>query len=234
MKSVKRLLRNILLHTKHDDRSRERQFFLSLNLSSKTVYDIGSSIGNFALLFAEAVKPSGKVVAFEPNPEVFVQLKNRVEENYLNNTLIHNIGIGEKNERKKLFVRLNDTGTASIERYIQNQIIAEGAYNEYEIAVYKLDEYVNRYNLPKPDFVKIDVEGMEYPCLLGMKKIIDKYKPMFFIEIHGADLKRKQENIGQIVNFMDQRMYSIRHFESGKMILPETATIAQEGHIFCW
>lgn len=232
MNLIRKLIRNIFLRREGDERSRERDFFLGLNLASKTVYDIGCSVGNFTLLFAESVKPSGSVVAFEPNPEVFITLKKRIEENNLSNVLIYNIGIGGKDERKKLVVRPYDTGTGSMERYIQD-IVKEGAYKEYEVDVYQLDKYLNYQNLPKPDFIKIDVEGMEYECLLGMEDIIKKYKPILFIEIHGADPWRKEENVKKIVNFLDQRMYSIYHFELKCVISPETATLAKEGHIFC-
>ena len=233
MNIIGKLIRKIYHNRETNERLRERDFLRNLNLSSKTVYDIGSSEGSLTLLFAEAVKPSGRVVAFEPNPDVFTRLKKRIEENNLSNVLTCNIGIGERNERKKLIVRLYDTGTGSMEKYIQKQIIGEGSYKEYEIEVYQLDNYLDYFNLPTPDFIKIDVEGMEYECLLGMEGIIKRYKPMLFVEIHGSDLNRKMRNVKKIVNFLDQRGYSLYHFESKRKISPETAVIAKEGHIFC-
>jgi hypothetical protein len=39
-----------------------------------------------------------------------------------------------------------------------------------------------------PDFVKIDVEGMELSVLKGMQKIIKNFKPRMFIEVDNVNL----------------------------------------------
>ena len=62
-----------------------------------------------------------------------------------------------------------------------------------------------------------------------MKKI----KPKLFIEIHGANIKDKVENIKRIVKMLLNNKYSIFHVELGKMINESNASNAKEGHIFC-
>ncbi len=48
-----------------------------------TVFDIGANIGFFAIAAANLVGPTGRVVAFEPNPAVVARLKENVELNGL-------------------------------------------------------------------------------------------------------------------------------------------------------
>jgi hypothetical protein len=87
--------------------------------------------------------------------------------------------------------------------------------------------------LSKPDFIKIDVEGLEMDVLLGMGKTIKNYKPKLFIEIHGHDTKSKIKNAQEIVEFLVTKGYSIRHVESGDVINSHNARIAKEGHLYC-
>ena len=90
-----------------------------------------------------------------------------------------------------------------------------------------------RIKLPKPDFIKMDVEGMEYNALLGMAETISKYKPSMCIEIHGADKESKIENVQRIVKFLDSHGYSIYHVESERAVTNNNAQTAKWGHIFC-
>ena len=46
-----------------------------------------------------------------------------------------------------------------------------------------------------PDFIKIDVEGLEYNVLNGMKNTLHEKKPKLFIEIHGQTFEEKKDNI---------------------------------------
>ena len=57
---------------------------------------------------------------------------------------------------------------------------------EIEIATRTLDSF----NLPKLDFMKIDVEGHEVPLLEGAIDTIDVYAPIIFIEIHDKNRKK--------------------------------------------
>ena len=96
-----------------------------------------------------------------------------------------------------------------------------------------LDNQIITNNLPKPDFVKIDVEGLEMDVLDGMRGITKNCKPKLSIEIHDINVQSKIENVQRIVEFLIAREYSIYHIESGKMITSSNAQIAIAGHLYC-
>jgi len=52
---------------------------------------------------------------------------------------------------------------------------------QVQVEVYTLDDYMETNRLPRPDFIKIDVEGMEYHVLSGMTGILDRYGPTLFV-----------------------------------------------------
>jgi FkbM family methyltransferase len=223
---------SVSLFLRREDLTTEERFLLSLDLRCKVVYDIGAYIGITTMFFARSVGNVGKVIAFEPNPENCVKLQENVALNNFHNVRIMKIGLGDKEETKTLAVRGYESATGSVKEEIKSRILKEWHSKCFQVKVYSLDIYIEENNLPKPDFVKIDVEGEEYNVLLGMKNTISKHNPSLFIEIHGIDVKSKIENVQKIVEFLDLHGYSIYHVESGKMISTKAPQIAKRGHVF--
>ena len=63
---------------------RSHQSFLAGKIRpGMVVYDVGAHIGQYALFFAKRVGPGGRVLSFEPNPDIFEQLKRNVALNGL-------------------------------------------------------------------------------------------------------------------------------------------------------
>lgn len=161
-----------------------------------------------------------------------MQLQNNVQLNQLNNVKILNIGIGNKQEIKTLATRRYYPGSGSMEDDIKSDILKE-KYKTFQVEVYTLDNCIEKKGLPKPDLIKIDIEGMEYNALLGMAETLNKCKPLLHIEIHGSDEKNKIENIQKIVRLIDSHDYSTFHVESKQKIDNDNFWMAKEGHIFC-
>lgn len=174
----------------------------------------------------------GRVISFEPNPETYLKLQNNVQLNQLNNVKTLNIGIGNKQEIKTLAARKYYPGSGSMEDCIKSDILRE-QYKTFQVEVDTLDNCIEKIDLPKPDLIKIDIEGMEYNALLGMAETLSEYKPLLYVEIHGSDEKNKIENIQKIVRLIDSHGYTILHVESKQKINNANFWIAKEGHIFC-
>jgi len=212
----------------------EEDFLTSLDLKGKTVYDIGGFIGLLSVVFAKAVGQTGKVIVFEPNEENHAQLLETLRVNRVDNVRVLKLGISDtKGKEQPFIVHENFGATGSLDQEIQSQIVKTGRFKHLHIDVDTLDNAVATYGLPKPDFIKIDIEGMEYQALLGMTEILRTGSPQFHIEIHGADQLSKRENIGRIVAFLESQGYLIWHVETRQDIHSDNSVIAREGHIFC-
>jgi FkbM family methyltransferase len=212
------------------------RFISNLDLRGKTIYDLGSHIGIFTIFFAKSSGKKGKVIAFEPNPECYIKTQTNVELNELENVEILNIGIGDKRETKPLFIHHRDDLRGTMKKdffsLIQKEKGSKGS-RSFQVKVDTLDDCIKENNLPKPDFIKMDIEGMEYNALLGMAGTIKKYKPSIHIEVFSALEENKIKHARRIVKFLSSYGYSIYHIETKQMVTNKNAQIAKGGHIFC-
>jgi hypothetical protein len=69
-----------------------------------------------------------------------------------------------------------------------------------------LDSYFSEQNLKKINFVKCDVEGLEYEALMGFEKTLLQYKPKLSIEVTITSEKRNR-----FFRFLDELGYKRFH-----------------------
>jgi FkbM family methyltransferase len=212
---------------------REGDFLSGLDLTGKNVYDIGAYIGILTSFFGKKVGSSGRVIAFEPNPDNYEELKKSIKLNDLRNVDAMRIAIGDESGFGNLAVRYNYSATSSLDPAIQAQILSEKRTGLLQVPLDTGDHCIASNKLPPPDFIKLDVEGLEFKALKGLDQTIRHYWPMMYIEIHGATMNLKIENITRIVEFLQSLKYQVLHVESQKNITVDNAELAAEGHIFC-
>ncbi len=131
-----------------------------------TVIDIGAHIGLYSLIFAESVGDRGLVYAFEPEVKNFRLLKKNVKINGYKNITLLKKAVSNYSGKAKIFLSMSN----SLDHRIYKSVDHKKAEN---ISVVKLDQMKDIASKPI-DFVKIDVQGIEYFVLQGMKKCIQK------------------------------------------------------------
>jgi FkbM family methyltransferase len=211
---------------------KEEVFIASLDLTGKTVYDIGGDQGIYTLFFARKVGPKGKVFTFEPNPFSYSHIMTNVELNDFTHVEVRNLALGESQGELTFAFPARDPGRGTADPLIRDQILREAGAKSITISVGTVDSLIAD-GLPIPDFCKIDVEGLELNVLRGMKQALTHHRPDLFIEIHGADMAAKTANIRQVGAFILDHGYQIFHVESEQNLTAATIERAREGHIYC-
>ena len=134
------------------------------------VVDVGANIGLHTLNMARMVGNTGQVFAFEPDPSNFEILGKNVKINNYQNIILEKKAIGDKHGRTTLY----QSDHPGNHRLFPQTKQAKG---EVEVELTSLDKYFIDSNLAeKINFIKIDVEGLEFSVLNGMKNILKNNK----------------------------------------------------------
>lgn len=172
------------------------------------VLDIGANIGIHSIYYSK-IATKGLVFSFEPSPETFFFLLHNTQKS--SNIIPLNIGVAESNKLSEFYIA-SDNAYSSLKNTRRKDI-----KNKIKIFCCKLDDFFLGLNLPRLDFIKIDVEGCEHDVLEGMQQIISKYHPIIFCEIYqGINSNEYPENT---IEFLIKKGYRAFVFD-GNQLLP--------------
>ena len=210
----------------------EHRFLESLDLRDKVVYEVGAFQGLLTLFFSSK---ASDVIAYEPNPPSHTRVVENLRLNRRQNVRLRQLAVGDRPGVLTLLTDPLMPGGASADPQVSDQIRSSvAAITSVSVPVVTLDDDIPASQLPPPDFIKIDIEGMELPALKGMAGTLRRHYPELYIEMHGATIAQKDENVQAIVAFLTGIGYGrILHVESGTAITPANATIARRGHLYC-
>jgi FkbM family methyltransferase len=210
----------------------EHRFLRSLDLSGQVVYEIGAFQGLLTLFFSGRAR---EVIAYEPNPSSYRRVLENLRLNGRTNVRVRHLAVGEREGTLTLLTDALMPGGTSGDPELAEQIRGSStAARAIDVPVVTLDRDISVHALPPPNFVKIDIEGMELSALRGMRDTLGQYRPALYLEMHGATVEHKDRNVRAIVEFLSQVDYEdVLHVESGERVTTTNATLAREGHLYC-
>ena len=209
----------------------ETKFLASMDLTGKTVYDIGGFEGVLTLFFA---RKAGAVITYEPNPRNYQYCVDNVRLNGLKNVRIFNRGVSSEPGQLELTYDPLMPGAGSGNSGVSHQIAATvSAARTVLIQVATLDSEIETMSLPPPDFIKIDIEGMELQALRGMRRTVAAHNPALLIELHGAELSDKISNARAVIELLEEAGYRIYGLESGKYLTSDAVASHPPSHLYC-
>ena len=153
------------------DQQRLSTVLSKLLTTNSNCIDIGSHRGSFLNLFKK-YSPNGSHFAFEPIPDLFLELKQQFPDVNIQSAALSNV------KGESIFHKVRD-GLAWSGLKLQ-EYPKEMQIEKIIVQTDLLDNILPaRY---QPDFIKIDVEGAELEVLEGSKMLMSKHKPTVFFE----------------------------------------------------
>jgi FkbM family methyltransferase len=147
-----------------------------------TVFDIGANVGFFSMIAARLVGPKGRVVSFEPLPINSNQCEYNAALNAFEHVLVRTEALGNENGSANFFT--SDTPTLGrFEKFGS----PDESHARTIVPVRRLDSVLQEKNLPKPSFIKMDVEGAEVDVLEGASQTLAENRPLLLVELHGTN-----------------------------------------------
>jgi FkbM family methyltransferase len=137
-------------------------------------FDIGANIGVVSIVLG-SIFCGGKVFAVEPGPRVFQVLDRNLRRNELHNVV-------------PLRYAVSDTmGEVTFSENSAYGHIASGEANAEGLSSAKcvtIDWLANDLDLSRLDLVKVDIEGFEPQAMRAADRVIERFNPMFLIELN--------------------------------------------------
>ncbi len=151
-------------------------------------YDIGANIGVYSLYAAIVKKIS--VYAFEPESNNFQNLMENIILNRLTDKVMpYPIGLSDKTELTKLNLSQFTVGgshhTVGLNAVDHTTLKPIETHFRQGIFSTTLDDLVFKWKFKMPNYIKIDVDGIEHKIITGSNKILnDKLLKSVLIEIN--------------------------------------------------
>ena len=161
------------------------QFMASTLKEGQVFLDIGSNIGFYTLFASKRVGPSGRVLAFEPDPMTFESLQRSVKKNGFDWARCVNVALSDR-EGEMPFYTVSDVSAHSLVPEIASR--AKRYSGKVPVRVTRLDDLAREgvLDVPRIDLIKIDVEGEEPRTVAGMLGTLEKFgHPMLWAEVRG-------------------------------------------------
>jgi len=144
----------------------------------RTVVDLGSNVGYYALLFLTHINPRPKLISIEPSMDNIRRLKANLEANgLLESATIIRTAISDHCGEGQL--------NLARESNWHSLLPADERHSGSEsVSVTTLDALLDQLGLTQVDLVRMDIEGYESVVLGGMYATLNKSKPKLIIELH--------------------------------------------------
>jgi FkbM family methyltransferase len=144
---------------------------------NSALWDIGANIGSYAIY--AGLKKNMKVFAFEPSPFNIEFLSRNIWVNNLESliTVVPNPLSSDATQAKLLMksIEWGNSGSTFGENYAEDGQPIDVEF-EYQTIGFSMDQAMAWLGLAQPDYIKLDVDGIEGLILSGGAKVLSKVK----------------------------------------------------------
>jgi FkbM family methyltransferase len=158
----------------------ELAFLLGRDLAGKTVLDVGANRGIYSYWMHKKIGSAGRVIAFEPQPELGDVLRQLKAAFKLRRLEIVNAGLSSSAGEAELTRPKQHWGGASLEWSGSDDV------DLLPVRLLTLDDYFAEHDARPVKFIKCDVEGHEYQVFQGGQRLLREDRPELLFECHHA------------------------------------------------
>ena len=185
-------------------------------IGNAILFDVGAHYGETIKNFIKYFKIK-EIHSFEASPKNFEILNKKFKDNIDTKIILNNLGLSNEN-KIVLFNQFSESSSSTLSkinknsRYFKRKIEVLGLkknqkyFENIEVKLQLLDEYLMKSNITSIDLLKIDTEGHEYYVLKGSSKNLSKIKYIYF-EHHYDDMIKKGYTFSDIHNFLKKNNF---------------------------
>ncbi|HET8580410.1 MAG TPA: FkbM family methyltransferase [Nitrospiraceae bacterium] len=169
--------------------------YRSLLRPGMIVVDVGAHAGYHTLRFARLVRPTGRVIAFEPSPATFSALRRNIVRRRLSNVTLEQKAVTCGTGKAPLYYSYSSLG---------HSIVPSLASGEHTLVdCVSLDRYCEAIGINNVNLIKINAEGAEVDVLSGMQSLLQRSAdPWVIAEFSPKYLKAAGYPPSRLIDFL--------------------------------
>ncbi len=163
----------VLLHLREGSfEFREQAFLWSFLREGDTFLDIGAHCGLFSALASQIICENGRILAFEPNPDILPFLMANTERDKVD---VHAMALSDASGEATLWQGgSSDTALSSIAYELSNA-------KHSTVKTQTLDDFLATIDIGQVALAKVDVEGSELKLFRGAKQTLKRKSVLAFV-----------------------------------------------------
>ncbi|WP_052248340.1 FkbM family methyltransferase [Chryseobacterium taiwanense] len=190
---------------------------------SPYIIDCGANIG-VSLLYFQRKYPKAKILAFEPDENIFNILEKNINTFQHPSTEIRQEAVWIKDEDLQFYSEGGLAGSCVTDFAKKNQVITVKAVD------------LKKFLQQPVDFLKIDIEGAENTLIFDIADSLTNVKNLF-LEYHG--ILDEEQNLGEILNLLKSKGFEYYIRVAGETIIhpfcnEKPKAFNQQLNIFCY
>jgi FkbM family methyltransferase len=185
----------------------KQRVFGSLVQAGTTVWDIGAHVGVYSLLSSMLVGPRGLVVAFEPVPSNLELLREHIRLNNLSNVRVVEAAVTDH------------VGEESFEYGQSSSTGHLGGMGDVRVKSVTLDSLAASREFPRPNVIKMDIEGAEAAALRGAGQLLGESHPVILLALHGPQQSQESRALLNSLGYSLESLVKGQPVESADEVL---------------
>jgi FkbM family methyltransferase len=181
----------------------ERALLANMVKPGMTVLDIGANIGMYRIytrFLAELTGPTGRVIAFEPEPKNFSRLQRAVTD-IPQVTVVH-AAVSEKSGTLRLYV----ADDLNVDHHTYDAGDGRRTVNVPSIAI---DDYMRPGE--RVDVIKMDIQGAELAALRGAERVLSENRGVrMMLEFWPYGLARAGSSVQELLGHLRRHDFRFR------------------------
>lgn len=162
----------------------------------KVIFDVGANKGTWTKHCLQFF-PDANYILFEPQ----LNLQSDIKKNLGHHPNVQLFSVGVGNQSGKLLFTYHERDDSCTFNMDPAEATRLG-YKQTELPIVALDGFVKENNLPLPDMLKIDAEGLDMEVLQGARELIRDQVEIILVEV-GVMNKQFNNSALHVLSFMD-------------------------------
>ena len=174
--------------------------------TNKVFWDIGANIGIYSIY--AGLNPNLNIYAFEPASNNFNLINQNIKINKMDEK-ISALSVAFTDQTQISTFYMSDLETGSAHHSFGEPVNQFGGKLNYQfkqsMIAYSIDDFLSTFDIPFPNYVKIDVDGIEHQIILGAQKTLSD-KRLFSILI---ELDNGRSDYNQTIKIIEESGFNM-------------------------